>query len=68
MSELNPVLLTVLVNTVPRSVLGFWLSRTQTMTMTATPTTCHHTEMSLSSATRRIPKVFRSACRMSTTA
>ncbi len=68
MSELNPVLLTVFENTVPRSVRVCWLRNTHTMTITVTPTTCHHTETSLSNATSRIPNVFNRACRTSTTA
>ncbi len=55
------VLLTAVVNTVPRSVRVCWLRITQTITMTVTPTMCHQTDTSLSSLTRLIPNVLSRA-------
>src|SRR6476659_4480058 len=40
----KPVLLTVVEKTVPTLVVVCWLSRTQTMTISDTPTTCHQTD------------------------
>ena len=51
-------------NSVNTNDADWWLSGTKasTPTMTATPMTCHHTLMSLSSATRRTPNVLSRPC------
>ena len=58
-----------LVNVVNTWSSGVWWGARKNIAtkITATPTTCHQTEMSLSSATSRIPNVFRRPWRNSTT-
>ena len=61
----QPVRLTILVNT---NVADWWCDGTNASraTMSRTPTMCHQTLMSLSSATSRMPNWFSSPCRSST--